>query len=26
MFADEPVKNTNPYGEQHNWRKSWKKQ
>ncbi len=22
MFADEPVKNTNPYGEQHDWRKS----
>ena len=22
MFADEPVKQTNPYGEQHDWRKS----
>ena len=22
MFADEPVKQTNPYGQQHNWRTS----
>ena len=22
MFADEPVKQTNPYGQQHDWRKS----
>jgi len=22
MIADEPVKQTNPYGEQHDWRKS----
>jgi len=22
MFADEPVKQTNPYGKQHDWRKS----